>query len=290
MNNYLPITNESFYSFYPSFDHRTGDIWRDLPTFGMLGRASVPGIVITPACDLANKKCETVTYLPIISVDEYLISECFRHECWLEMHPIISKLPEFSTIVAPGRYDFLSNEVLEAICRAEVDVKGVRLTDVERRKIAAYEKYVKESRAGVVKLSRIKEFIKKDDMLTYISRLVTNAFKTDVHFLPKDGQPSGLGVIDFHSVVLFRYPLTVPVEVLNLAQHTEPTQWSQIRECKSEKFPVIKQMPVWPIKMLSLQGGFLSDLISRYINMYIRLGSADFSKSAVRAMSKEIGG
>src|SRR5438105_13133644 len=61
--------------YYESLPHPgfgAGDLWQDLPTFGLLGRSHAMGIVITPACDLANRKAETITYLPVIPIPDYL--------------------------------------------------------------------------------------------------------------------------------------------------------------------------------------------------------------------------
>ena len=70
----LPVGSSDYYELYPSADHQSGDIWTDLPTHGVLCAARLPCVVITPACDLMNRKVETLTYLPIVSVGTYLAS------------------------------------------------------------------------------------------------------------------------------------------------------------------------------------------------------------------------
>ena len=62
------ITMQDYYDLSPSSGNSQGDIWVDLPTHGLLGPNAVTGIVITPACDLANSKVETITYLPVVPV------------------------------------------------------------------------------------------------------------------------------------------------------------------------------------------------------------------------------
>ena len=37
-----------------------------LPSHGLITSLCTSGVVVTPACDLANCKAETVTYVPII--------------------------------------------------------------------------------------------------------------------------------------------------------------------------------------------------------------------------------
>lgn len=67
----MPVTEKSFYSLYPDGYHATGDIWMRLPSMGLLSREHVSGLIVTPACDLANCKTETVTYVPIVPVSEF---------------------------------------------------------------------------------------------------------------------------------------------------------------------------------------------------------------------------
>src|SRR5712671_1245325 len=74
MTQQLPIGAQEYYDLLPPFDHQPGDVWSSLPTYGTLRLKSVSGIVVTPACDLANRKVETITYLPIVSLQEYFSS------------------------------------------------------------------------------------------------------------------------------------------------------------------------------------------------------------------------
>ncbi len=76
----IKTTGSSYYDIMPPPDLGAGDIWTDLPAFGHLRKALCGGVVITPACDLSNKKVETVTYLPIITVDDYLLGRPFASE------------------------------------------------------------------------------------------------------------------------------------------------------------------------------------------------------------------
>src|SRR5687767_4466012 len=73
-----PVSASDYYEFFPPSEHRVGDVWVDLPTFGMLGIERVAGIVITPACDLQNCKTETITYLPIVPIRQAFTLRGFR--------------------------------------------------------------------------------------------------------------------------------------------------------------------------------------------------------------------
>lgn len=286
-----PLSGADFYDALPTADHRTGDIWTGLPTFGMLGRATVSGIVITPACDLAQCKSETVTYLPIIAVSEYLASTACRHDCWQEASRVLEKLPSFTAVFPPRRFELISDEDLEAAIGQGTDAKGRPLADAEMLRIQAYKAYVQASRSGSATIDHVKDVFKTDRFDTMTSRLVTNAFKSDIHFLPADSLAYGARPVPVHSVVLFRYPLTVPAPVLDMAQHSTEAQWKSSNiGTGSGHEEVLKQMPEWPVKLASLKNEFLSDLISRYLGVHIRLGSGDFTEQTVRAFCNEIRG
>jgi hypothetical protein len=286
-----PLSGADFYDALPTADHRTGDIWTGLPTFGMLGRATVPGIVITPACDLAQCKSETVTYLPIIPVGEYLASAACRHECWQEAVKVLEKLPSFAAVFPPPRFELVSDEDLEALIGAGTDTRNRPLAEHEMLRIQAYKRYVKASRSGIATIAHVKDFFKADRFETMTSRLVANAFKPDIHFLPADALAYGARPVPAHSVVLFRYPLTVPAAVLDVAQHSTEAQWKSPHQRTGGGYEeLLTQMPEWPVKLASLKNEFLSDLISRYLGVHIRLGSADFTEQTIRTFCDDIRG
>jgi hypothetical protein len=286
---HAPLTREKFYDALPPADHRTGDIWRHLPTFNLLGRTSAPGIVITPACDLANRKCETITYLPILPADDYLASPAFRYDCWLEMLPTLQRLADFGAVLAPGRFDLIAESELAHLIGQGKDVNGKMLPAADMAKLAAYQKYVEASRTGKANVSHLKAFIKAEKFRKLLDSLVSNSLKPDLHFLPKDGQPEAYSAVFTHSLILFRYPLTIPIEILHLSQESTNIQWQAHRENSTGAYPTLTYMSHYPIKLASLKGEFLSDMISRYVNMYIRLGATDFSEESVRSMAEEIG-
>lgn len=286
-----PLTGADFYDDLPTADHRTGDIWADLPTFGILGRSTASGIVITPACDLAQCKTETITYLPIIPVGEYLASSACRYECWQEAVRVLEKLPAFGAVFPPRRFELISDEELDAAIGSRIDAKGRALAEPEMVRISAYKAYVQASRSGNATIAHVKAVFKAARFDAMTSRLVTNAFKSDIHFLPADTQAYGARPIPVHSVVLFRYPLTVPVAVLDLAQHLTGAQWKSSHGGTGSGYEsVLRQMPEWPVKLATLKNDFLSDLISRYVGVHIRLGSDDFTEQTVRTFCEEIRG
>lgn len=285
-----PLHPSQFYVAMPINDNRPGDIWAGLPTFGVIPGSATRGVVITPACDLANKKCESITYLPIVSASDYLGSSAFRYDCWLEIKPLLSKLEGYKEIPEPDRFDLLPIECLEFVQSTQSDAAGKKLSADEVSRLNGYLQYISHAHQGIANAMHVKGFVKTDKMKWFLSRLVTNALKADIHFLPADGLPAYYSAVPQHSVVLFRYPMSIPAETLCRASNMTAAAWAQYVENNIATVPTLKHMPQWPIKLSTLRGEFFADLISRYINMYIRLGSTDFEDSTVRDFSEQIKG
>ncbi|WP_158677501.1 hypothetical protein [Chromobacterium vaccinii] len=285
----IPLIESDFYKSFPDPDHLPGDIWNGLPTFGIFSERFLRGIVITPACDLANEKCESITYLPIVSIDSYLGSMAFRYDCWLEIKPLLSRLAGYKDIPEPGRFELWPVEFLDFTQGISRDMKGKSLSVEEIEKIDGYREYVLSAHAGTAKAHHLSKFFKADKFKIILSRLVGNSLKADVHFLPSDGLDRDYSAIEKHSLVLFRYPMSLPIECMNRAKNMlDEREWAGYVEKNRKCLPVLSHMPIRPIKLSSLKGEFFSDLISRYLNMYIRLGSPDFEDGRICKIVDEI--
>ncbi|MPY76306.1 MAG: hypothetical protein GEU87_18855 [Alphaproteobacteria bacterium] len=119
--------------------------------------------------------------------------------------------------------------------------------------------------------------------------IITNSYRTDLHFLPKDEQESGFSGLSAHSVVLFRYPLTAPIEVLDLAQNTPEDSWETACSALGKVYPIADAFrKERPVKVLSVKSEFLADLLNRYCAIYSRLGSPDFTDQSVLRISQEV--
>lgn len=67
-------TAKDYYDTLPACSVECGDIWHGLPSHGFFGRNPVVGLIITPSCDLARKKTETVTYIPVVPIPRFFCS------------------------------------------------------------------------------------------------------------------------------------------------------------------------------------------------------------------------
>lgn len=288
MPNQPKITCKDYYDYYPSGLHATGDIWRNLPAFGLLDLQSVTGIVITPACDLAQRKCETVTYLPIVSIEDYVSMPAFYMETWKAAAELLERLQIKDVVTPPARYELPDIDELDvAIAEAKTKVANAA-SRVER--LEEYALYVKNARSKErATLAQIEKILSKDKLQKLLEGAVKNSMRVDAHFLPADGQSADSSAVPRNSLALFRYPISIPIEALDAAQGCDEAGWLHARKqgiCSK----VAEHFVDWPVKLGRLKDDFLSDLLSRYVTMYIRLGSRDFSEESIDQFVAQIRG
>jgi len=288
MPTQVKLEPKHFFESLPTLDHRTGDIWRSLPSFGLVGTDVVGGIVITPACDLANRKSETATYLPIVPIATYLGSAAYRYECWLEIQGALSKLKASDQVTPPNRFENPLVDEVEAVCTA---LDSAKRESAAGKQVLAYLTYLRDCASGrAPAIGTIEQLLTAKRLQDTLSRLITNALKPDVHFLPADGSPKDYSAVHTHSLALFRYALSIPVEILDAAQRVSPDGWPAVREGMALIHPIARHFTDWPVKLGALKDDFLSDLLSRYVSMYIRLGSRDFTSQTVAEISDNVRG
>lgn len=256
----------TYYERLPKSAHRTGDIWRSLPTFDILPMKHVSGVVITPACDLANHKTPTITYLPILSVADYLLSiaaySCIR-PVLIELFGAL-KLQDLAALLPrelhPSSTDL---EYMRSALADSVNPRIVRVLDG----LALLDGEQRDGRNK--RLKRLAHCL-GDRWSKMLERIVSNAYADDIHFLPPDTLHSAISAVPEPSVALFRLPLTLPRTRFDSAmENTSATVADQL-------------------KTATLQAPFLTDLLTRFARLYIRLGSPDLSETAIADMVSNI--
>lgn len=284
--------SKRYYS-YISEQHQTGDIWKDLPTFGLLKMAHCSGIVITPACDLANSKVETVTYLPIVPLEYFFASRSF--------YPILKQelMQQFKSLnILQGEYHlFPPNQlpqsssiqhVVQKVNEIPITNKNNEVLDRLKTGLRLIDQIVSKE-CITVKPEDVEMFLGKKGTETIKDRLIKNSNSTDLHFLPRDEESIDWSPIPKHSVVLFRYPITVPIEILDLAMDYSIVLWDNLMDSQASTFSsAIGFKGKKPLKVLSLNQEYLSDLLTRFVGLYVRLGSPDFSVDAIQRIKTEI--
>lgn len=290
------ISGQSYYEIMPSADIRAGDIWKGMPAFGHLRQESCSGLVITPACDLSNHKVETVTYLPIIPVAKYLTGRSFA----VELARVV-RTQATAAALASAEYWQLRGMHLptkEGMDRtlSEVDqMLSSGCSEKQKRTIARVKAAIE-----VIRLSRgnnidagtreIRLAMGDKEYERCVSDIIKNSYSTDIHFMPADGRSGDSSVMLEHSVVLFRYPMSLPVEALQVSNDITISDWSAAIDALEVEFPIVNSMKhTRPIKVGALRSRFLPDLIARFAALHIRMGSPDFTKDTVDSFIQELG-
>lgn len=181
-------------------------------------------------------------------------------------------------LVAPSALEDVQQKVLDKVRgRVEPDSPAERVLSAISVLQAAYgARATAPSGRSLVRTFGNKRFQE------IAARIIKNSYKADIHFLPADAQRSEWSAIREPSVALFRYPISIPLELLDSAQDTCRPDWTAEVERLSECIPCAPAFAkVRPMKRLTLRSRFLGDLLTRYLSIYIRLGSPDFTDEAV---------
>jgi hypothetical protein len=246
--------------------------------------------VITPACDLSQKKTEAALVLPIIAISDYLASKGFFFDVWTELG---SKIKSAGTDLTPASR--FCNPTLPELTTFLQLIEGDKKHENLRGQIRAYIDYVIYTEADSKerkKLSSpcIESLLGKKRYEDILKKIFTNSYKSDVHFFPAYKNAGEYSAIPVHSLALFRHAYSIPIEILDAAQSSSQDWWAGDRESLATQSPIARVFDNWPIKASGLKDDFLSDLISRYLSMFMRLGSRDFTSHTIDCFVSEIKG
>jgi hypothetical protein len=291
-----PATPDDYYDHLPEPGHAPGDIWCGLPAYGALKAQHVPGIVITPACDLANEKSETITYLPILSVDAWFATFSLLTEIRGSTQSLLSALisqyrvavdpPELARVPTLEQLASLKGS-LEAIT---ADAKAAALAMRALSGVEAMRRIVRRDELHTPP-SILAALFGDKDFSTRCERLVRNALRLDTYFLPARSRwaTNADDAFSTHSVVMFRYPLTAPLAVLDLANDVAEADW----ESAIKEYDILPAAQFFsarrPLRVARLRHQFLVDMLAKYIALYSRVGSPDFPDTLVSRLAKDIG-
>lgn len=286
MTSSIRVTGQAYYDVMPGADLQAGDIWLDMPTFGHWRRLTANALVITPACDLSNRKSETVSYVPVVPLREYVLGRGFAVEMVrvIKAQESIAGISQASDWIAkasnlPG---IAQVQCMHSSASAQLEKKiGEKALSASRRCEAASKVLLASRGAAVATIEDVKSALGDKEYLRIVSDIVRNAYSSDIHFLPADGRIGMSSAMKEHSVALFRYPLSLPVEVLDYANDIAVIDWPRVVSSMENEYPIMKEVGVRPLKIGSLRSPYLADLISRFAGLHIRMGSPDFTSETV---------
>jgi len=290
------ITSDDYYEKVPSLMHQTGDIWSSLP-FHKLIHCSTPGaLVITPACDLSNRKVETITYVPVIPVTFFFQTLGFLPDVAREILGQLDQLNARDVIDIPSEYVPPDASSIERARLALKDHhKNKKKSDKDQQATTRVLKglNVLEAMLGqgsnISVVNDVKTLFGEKKYRDIVQRIIKNSFKVDLYFLPSDGQPPEWSGVPEHSVALFRYPLTCPTAILDVSQDINKPDWEaearslQMRIPSTDMFSTTR-----PLKRITLRPRFVADLITRYVGVHVRIGAPDFADSTIEEFANEL--
>jgi hypothetical protein len=250
-------------------------------------------LIITPGCDLANQKVETVTYLPVIPVSAYLCSPGFFPELQRHFRTVLSQI-DADGVLNEDRFSGPSARDLDAfeelIRSMESKRRSKKEKDLILRALAGVDALRNTISTGVSNVIATRTLLGEKVFAGILQRIVKNSYRTDIHFLPSDEQHEDWTAVAEPSVVLFRYALSAPLIIFDAAQDTAIKDWTASLENIATQWPVAAAFRAHrPVKCLTLKPDFLGDLLTRYVGMYVRLGSPDFSDETVSEYVRVIG-
>jgi hypothetical protein len=285
---------KDYYDRNPSLEHVPGDIWSDLPTFGLLGVPRARGLVVTPACDLANRKVETITYLPLLPIRAYLATPGFRPDIARAVNGQLEAVGIAPSVRMAKEFHHESADIeraLAALVERQKEPLSAKHHDAMLRATHGLE-FLKGacSNNADAQSQALEQLFGDREFQRILEKIVKNNH-ADLHFLPADGQREEWSGVPIHSVALFRYTLSLPVVLLERAQDVSLSDWDGCLNALSSAFPVAVSLAGHrPIKRVTLRGRFLSDLITRYVGLFVRLGSPDFSHETIAGFISELKG
>jgi hypothetical protein len=284
----LKLSVLDYYDVAPPADNAAGDVWSGLPCHGFLGTGPLTGIVITPACDLSNNKVETITYLPIVPVRAFFGTPAYLPELMRELSGQLEAANLKGLVECPSRF----------VPPRQADIDAARIVLDEASKSGGSAKAsaaIERARAGVdlldfvrqpalssVPVSLWRTLLGEKNSGVTLERIVRNAYRTDLYFLPNDQQRRDWSGVPDHSLVLFRYAFSAPICVFERAASVSEMDWLAVLADLREIHPGIDAFgSVRPLKRLRLRPRFLSDLLTKYAAMHVRLGAPDFTPDTV---------
>jgi hypothetical protein len=293
-----PINASDYYEFFPPSEHRVGDIWSDLPTFGMLGIEHVTGIVITPACDLQNCKVETITYLPIVSVRQVFSLRGFSPTVVKTINGLAQTLGIDGLDDGDGPFSVREATQLDAFVerikkRARSPKMGEKEKVAVKRALTGISLLRRGHEAPVRQLSgtELETFFGSSQFAQIVQRFVTNSQRADMHFLPSDSQRAEWSAIPEPSLALFRYVFSAPIEIFDCAQDVSRADWShETRRMSSTTIGALSFAARRPMKRQTMRPRFAADLLTRYVAMHVRLGAPDFTDASIDAYVADVVG
>lgn len=261
---------DMYYIQLPTGGPTQGDIWSDLPS-GNDTNQVCNGLIITPRCDFTHSKSSVLNYLPIISLEEYLISvACFPH-----IEHVIDEIRDGLR----GKADALNvDHLFELGIPIEEIRKEVELSTSTLPRSKQFEKAKADLEAGHEKMKEMAilltmprvtlyqlKLIFTKKRLLHIQRDLVKNNNADTYFLPPC-----TGLLELPSLVLLRHIYTCPIDIVGQSRNAK----TEISASSKSGLP--------PERLLRLNSPFIESLMSKFAALFTRVGTRDIPDDAVQ--------
>jgi hypothetical protein len=265
---------ENYYLRLPSGPPTQADIWEGLPAWAE-AEETCTGILITPRCDFAHDKTPVINYLPIISLNKYLLQFGGFGLVEQEIGRIRTNLR--NTARSLGILEHLDlglpPEMLSDLMdQGRLDISQTNATQQEKhlsdfqassQRLAAASKLLE---SNVLSESDITAFTNKRELERLTRDVVRNAIN-DTFFLPPC-----TAILESPSVVLLRHIYTCRIEIFTTGLNGPVDQRST--------------PPRRPERMIRLKSPYIEALVSRLATLFTRVGIRDLPSGMVDAFAK----
>jgi hypothetical protein len=219
LNTHLDGTiADAYYLQLPTGGPTQGDIWINLPSGADLTKLC-DGIVITPRCDFAHCKSPVVNYLPIITLEKYILTTaCFSlvEQYIVEKRDLLRSKSKGIGLEALFELDVPVSEIIQAASSLEyadndipVRLKALReeFNGIALQLLTATELLLEEELTmdQVRAIGTFKKFER-------LQRDLIRNNSVDTYFLPPCSN-----LIQSPSIVLLRHIYTCPIEHIDSA-------------------------------------------------------------------------
>jgi hypothetical protein len=262
---------DMYYIQLPTGGPTQGDIWSNLPS-GAGANQLCNGLVITPRCDFAHSKSPVLNYLPIVSLEQHLLSvACFPHIERTLGETRESLRSAVSALSLEGLFDL--GVPIEEI-RNEAALLRAALSQPRSKQI---EKADADFEAGCKKMKEMAALLEKPQLtfsqlqaalnkkrISAIQRDLIKNNNADTYFLPPCS-----GLLESPSLVLLRHIYTCPINTVDLPRD---------KKAESSRSPNSQ-----PERLLRLASPFIESLMSKFAALFTRVGTRDIPDPIVQA-------
>lgn len=266
---------DAYYMQLPSGSVTQGDIWTDLPS-GSAQTSLCAAVIITPRCDFAHSKSPVINYLPIITLNDYMLSVggiSIIQRFIAESRETLRRKSVELGVDAYFELDLPIDEIIQVVRSLVIPADGRRSKTLEASRIE-FERVSADiasasrllSSTDRLTMTQLRSFATQK-LFDRVQRDLIRNNNVDTYFLPPCQS-----LIETSSVVLLRHIYTCPIALL------ERGPASSGRATRYNKQPT-------PQRLLRINSPFLESLMSKFAALFTRVGTRDIPEAAVNSFA-----